>query len=217
MKIAVLGTGIVGTTIGSRLIELGHEVKMGSRSPDNEKAKTWASQHPSKASYGTFRDAAGFSSGIAFNCTHGVASIDALKAAGEENLAGKILVDVANPLDFSKGMPPTLSVCNSDSLGEQIQREFPRLKVVKTLNTMNCFIMVNPGKLPEPHNVFMAGNDAEAKQTVIQLLNNFGWQEAWIVDLGDISKARGLEMFLPLWVNLYGALGHADFNVKIVK
>lgn len=217
MKIAVLGTGIVGKTIGSRLIELGHEAKMGSRTAGNEKAKEWASKHPSKASYGTFREAAGFSDAIVFNCTHGVASLEALRSAGEDNLAGKILVDVANPLDFSKGMPPSLSVCNNDSLGEQIQREFPKLKVVKALNTMNCYIMVNPGRLHEPHNVFMAGNDGEAKQKVKQLLQSFGWKEEWIVDLGDIARARGLEMFLPLWVSLYGAMGHADFNVKIVR
>src|SRR3990167_5831615 len=195
MKIAVLGTGMVGQAIGSRLAELGHEVRMGSRTAGNAKAVEWAKQAQG-ASEGTFADTASFGE-IVFNCTSGSASLDALAAAGADNLAGKVLVDVANPLDFSQGMPPTLSVCNTDSLGEQIQRAFPEARVVKALNTMNCNIMVNPALVGNgEHHTFLSGNDAEAKQQVKALLQSFGWQEACVLDLGDISTARGTEAWL---------------------
>jgi predicted dinucleotide-binding enzyme len=137
MRIGILGTGMVGQAIGSKLIQLGHEVKMGSRTADNEKATQWVKANGVRASQGTFADAAAFGE-ILFNCTAGMASLDALRMAGPANLKDKILIDIANPLDFSKGMPPTLAICNTDSLGEQIQRAFPDVKVVKTLNTMNC-------------------------------------------------------------------------------
>lgn len=140
----------------------------------------------------------------------------ALRAAGEKNLAGKILVDIANPLDFSKGMPPSLTVCNTDSLGEQIQRAFPEVKVVKALNTMNAYLMVDPQRLAGgDHTAIISGNDAAAKQRVTELLRSFGWQD--IVDLGDISTARGTEMYLPLWARLYMSLGNPMFSIKIVR
>jgi 8-hydroxy-5-deazaflavin:NADPH oxidoreductase len=127
-----------------------------------------------------------------------------------------VLVDIANPLDFSKGMPPTLFVSNDDSLGERIQRAFPELKVVKALNTMSCTVMVNPALLPGEHATFVSGNDAGAKAQVKQILTEgFGWKQ--VVDLGDITTARGTESFLPLWIRLWGALRTADFNVQIVK
>ena len=188
MKIGVLGTGMVGPTIGTKLVELGHEVMMGSRSKDNEKAAAWAKSTGPKASHGTFADAARFGE-VLFNCTNGMASLNALKLAGAENMKGKILVDIANPLDSSKGMPPTLSVSNTDSLGEQIQRAFPDTKVVKTLNTMNCRIMVNPSLVRGDHDVFVSGNDRAAKERVKDILTNgFGWKS--VVDLGDITTAR---------------------------
>ncbi|MBT9547538.1 MAG: NAD(P)-binding domain-containing protein [Candidatus Sericytochromatia bacterium] len=216
MKIAVLGTGMVGQAIGSRLAELGHEVKMGSRTAGNAKALAWAKQAQG-ASEGTFADAASFGE-IVFNCTSGSASLEALAAAGAENLAGKVLVDVANPLDFSQGMPPTLSVCNTDSLGEQIQRAFPEARVVKALNTMNCTIMVNPALVGNgEHHTFLSGNDAEAKQQVKALLQSFGWQEACVLDLGDISTSRGTEAWLPLWLRIWGATGSGSFNLRIVN
>ncbi len=162
MKLGVLGTGIVGTTIGTKLVQLGHEVMMGSRTQNNAKAATWVQASGPRASQGTFADAARFGETL-FNCTNGAASVDALNLAGAANLSGKVLLDIANPLDFSKGMPPTLSVCNTDSLGEQIQRAFPNVKVVKTLNTMSCKIMVNPSLLPGEHDVFVSGNDRAAK------------------------------------------------------
>lgn len=213
MKIGVLGTGMVGNAIASKLISLGHEVKMGSRTQGNEKALNWVKENGGKASEGTFKDAAAFGE-LLFNCTSGSGSLEALKQAGEENLSGKILVDIANPLDFSKGMPPTLTVCNDDSLGEQIQRSFSKLKVVKTLNTVNCQLMVNPAGLPGEHDIFICGNDESAKAEVKKLLESFGWKT--IHDLGDISNARATEQLLPIWVRLYGHFKSPMFNFRIV-
>ncbi|PTL85770.1 NADPH-dependent F420 reductase [Vitiosangium sp. GDMCC 1.1324] len=215
MKIAVLGTGMVGETIASKLVSLGHEVKMGSRSANNEKAAAWVKKAGPKASQGTFAEASSFGE-ILFNCTSGSGSIEALEAAGRQNLRGKILVDIANPLEFTKGMPPTLFVSNNDSLGERIQRAFPELKVVKTLNTINASVMVEPGRLPGAHAVFVSGNDVEAKGQVKQILEGwFGWKE--IIDLGDITTSRGTESYLLLWLRLWGALGTPEFNIHIVK
>jgi 8-hydroxy-5-deazaflavin:NADPH oxidoreductase len=215
MKIGILGTGIVGQTIGSKLIHLGNIVKMGSRTVSNEKAVEWAKSNGSNASNGTFEDAASFGE-ILFNCTSGGASIIALKTAGEKNLGSKILIDLANTLDFSKGMPPTLSICNDDSLGEQIQRTFPNLKVIKTLNTMNCNLMVNPSLIKGEHDAFICGNDSEAKETVKSILTEwFGWKS--VIDMGDITAARGLEMLLPIWIRLMGIFKTYDFNFRIVR
>ncbi len=215
MKIGILGTGIVGQTIGSKLIHLGNEVMLGARTENNEKAIEWKKQNGTKAAHGTFAQSASFGN-ILFNCTSGTASLAALNLAGKENLNGKILIDVANPLDFSKGMPPTLSVCNSDSLAEQIQRSYAELKVVKALNTMNCKLMVEPSALKEDHDVFMCGNDANAKAEVASILREwFGWKT--VIDLGDISAARGMEMILPLWLRLMGTLKTPTFNFKIIR
>jgi predicted dinucleotide-binding enzyme len=214
MRIGVLGTGVVGDTIGAKLIQLGHEVKMGSRSANNEKAAEWVRKNGKAASHGTFADAAAFGE-ILFNCTSGRASLDALKMAGANNLKGKVLIDIANPLDFSKGTP-TLWVCNTDSLGEQIQHAFPEVKVVKTLNTMNCQVMVNPSLVPGDHDVFVSGNDAGAKATVTRVLKDgFGWKS--VIDLGDITTARGVEMLLPIWITLRGQLQTGTFNFKIAR
>jgi len=169
MQIGILGTGVVGQTIGARLTQLGHDVMLGSRSATNEKAAKWVSENAPRAKQGTFANAAEFG-GIVFNCTSGEVSLEALGAAGPANLAGKTLVDVSNPLDFSKGFPPTLTVCNTDSIAEQIQAAFPDAKVVKTLNTMTAAVMVNPGLVPGEHDVFVSGNDAGAKAQVSDLL-----------------------------------------------
>ncbi|HQQ95297.1 MAG TPA: NAD(P)-binding domain-containing protein [Bacteroidia bacterium] len=217
MKIAVFGTGNVGDTIGSKLIDLGHSVMMGSRTGSNEKAKAFVAKHGGKASAGTFTDAAQFGE-LVFNCTAGMGSLEALKLAGEKNLNGKVLVDIANPLDFSKGMPPSLSVCNTNSLGEEIQRAYPQVRVVKALNTMWCGLMVNPGMIQGgDHGTFVCGNDAGAKEEVKKILKSFGWAEKNILDLGDISKARGTEMYLPLWLSIYGATNNGAFNIKLVS
>jgi len=215
MKIAMLGTGSVGATIGTKLVQLGHEVRMGSRSASNEKGLAWVKATGDKASLGTFADAAEFGE-LAFNVTSGSGSILALEAAAA-GLAGKLVVDVANPLDFSKGFPPSLTSGNTDSLGEQAQRALPASKVVKALNTVTAQLMVDAKRVAGgDHDALICGNDAEAKAQVTTILKDwFGWVN--VVDLGDISKARGLESYLALWVRLYGALGTADFNIKIMR
>lgn len=215
MDIGILGTGMVGSAIGGKLVELGHKVKMGSRSATNDKAAEWARKSGGAASQGTFAEAAAFGE-VIFNCTSGGGSLPALESAGASNLRGKLLVDVSNPLDFSKGMPPTLSVCNDDSLGERIQRAYPEAKVVKTLNTLTATLMVNPGALAGgDHTLFLSGNDKAAKEQAVGILNAFGWKH--IIDLGDITTARGTEMMLPLWLRLWGALQTPMFNYKIVR
>ncbi len=216
MRIGVLGTGTVGETVASKLVEIGHEVKMGSREDGNEKAVAWVSGAGENASEGTFADAASFGE-LVVNATAGMHALEALNSAGAKNLAGKTLLDISNPLDFSQGMPPTLSVVNDDSLAEQIQREFPDAKVVKGLNTLTTSVMVDPSSLGEGTNLFICGDDSGAKAQVIELLETFGWLSGDILDVGDISAARGTEMYLPLWLRLMGALGTAKFNIKVVR
>jgi len=199
MRIAVLGTGMVGRTLAAKLDGLGHEVVIGTRDPAVTNART---------------EPGGFAS-LVMNATSGSVAMAALAAAGEAALAGKVLIDVSNPLDFSRGMPPTLDPVNTDSLGEQIQRAFPAVRVVKALNTMNCQVMVEPGRVPGEHNVFLCGNDESAKQAAAELIGSFGWPAGSLIDLGDISSARGTEMLMPLWLRLMGALGHADFNFHV--
>lgn len=218
MKIGVLGTGMVGVAIASKLVDLGHDVIMGAREATNERAAAWVAKGVGKGKRkaGTFADAAKHGA-ILVNATRGSGSIAALDLARAGNLDGKVLLDVSNPLDFSRGMPPTLTVCNTDSLGEQIQRTFPQLKVVKTLNTVNAGVMVAPRTLPQEHTVFVAGNDNEAKKAAAALLKEFGWRDAEIVDAGPIQASRGLESWLLLWVSLMGALGTPLFNLRLVK
>jgi hypothetical protein len=225
-KIAVLGTGPVGQTIAAKLASLGHSVFVGTRDPaatlersqpdmfGNPPFKVWRDSHP-EIRFGTLAEAAAHGEWVV-NATNGSGAIPALEAAGKSNLEGKIVIDIANPLDFSKGMPPSLTVCNTDSLGEQIQRAFPAAKVVKTLNTVNAYLMVGPRQLADAdHTMFMAGNDAGAKQAVSELLRSFGWKD--IVDLGDITNARGTEMLLPLWVRIFGVTQNPMFSFKLVR
>jgi hypothetical protein len=226
MKIGILGTGPVGQAIAAKLAELGHGVFVGTRDPEatlartnpdifgNPPFKVWRGKHVD-IEFGTHAQAAAHGE-LVVNATAGTGSIEALRAAGEKNVAGKILIDIANPLDFSKGMPPSLTVCNTDSLGEQIQRAYPEVKVVKALNTMNAYLMVGPQQLAGgEHTAFVSGNDAAAKKRVTELLRSFGWKD--IVDLGDITTARGTEMYLPLWARLYMSLGNPMFSIKIVR
>ena len=214
MRVGVLGTGVVGNRLGSKLVALGHDVKMGSRTATNAKAAEWTKANGPRASAGTFADAAKFGE-VVFNCTPGSVSLEALRQAGGKNLGGKVLVDVANPLDFSKGMPPTLTVCNTDSLAEQIQRAFPDAKVVKALNTMGNEVMLNPGLVPGEHDTFVCGNDPQAKAQVVEIIRAIGWKNP--IDLGDITAARGLEMMLPIFVRLVGTLHTRIFNFKIAR
>lgn len=226
MKIGVLGTGPVGKVLATKLASLGHDVYVGTRDPaatlarnepdtfGNPPFRAWHEEHP-KIGFGTFAEAAAHGE-ILVNALSGTGSIAALKAAGAKNLSGKVLVDISNPLDFSRGMPPSLTICNTDSLGEQIQREFPDVRVVKTLNTMNAYLMVDPKKLADAgHTVFVSGNDASAKTSVTELLQSFGWQD--IVDLGDITTARGTEMMLPIWARVWVATGNPMFSFKLVR
>ena len=215
MDIGILGTGIVGQTIGTRLVELGHKVMMGSRTADNKNAQAWAKAAGRSASVGTYGDTAKFGE-ILFNCTSGKGSLSALEFAKAADLNNKVLIDVANPLDYSRGAPAILTVCNTDSLGEQVQREHPLMKVVKALNTMNVDVMVHPERVHGSHDVFICGNDVVAKATVTKILTEwFGWES--VIDLGDIVNARGMEMALPLWISLQKKLGTNIFNFKIAK
>jgi hypothetical protein len=213
MKIGILGTGATGQTLGSKLVELGHDVMLGSRDEANPNAVAWAKEEGHNALYGTFMNAAEFGE-IIFNCTLGTASLAALHMAGDRNLRGKILVDTANPIDRSTGVW-RLTVCNTDSLGEQIQREFPGARVVKTLNTVNANVMVDPNKLIEKTDAFVCGNDIEAKAMVVRILKEwFGWRE--VIDLGDITSARSVEMYVLLWHDLRNAISSQRFNIKVV-
>jgi 8-hydroxy-5-deazaflavin:NADPH oxidoreductase len=228
MKIGILGTGMVGQTFATTLLAKGNEVMMGTRNvatalakPGNPAMGTpafadWHASNPG-VQLATFAEAAAFGE-VLINVTSGGASLAALNAAGADNLGHKVLLDVSNPLDFSKGMPPTLSIVNDDSLGEAIQRHFPDLKVVKTLNTMTASIMVNPAAIDGEHNVFVSGNDAGAKTTTRAFLTEqFGWKPTSIIDLGDITTARGAEQLLPIWIRLWGALQTPMFNFAIVR
>ena len=226
VRLGILGTGTVGKTIAARLAGLEHDVMVGTRNPEETTSRTkpdpygnppfsaWQEEHP-EVKLGTFAQAAAHGEMIV-NATAGAVSLEALEQAGEDNLSGKVLIDLSNPLDFSKGMPPSLSVVNTDSLGEQIQRRFPEAKVVKTLHTMNAYLMVDPAQLAGgDHTVFVSGDDPEAKAAVTDLLRSFGWTD--IIDLGDITTARGTEMVLPVWLRLFGALQKPVFNFKIVR
>lgn len=217
MKIGVLGTGMVGETIGAKLVARGHEVMIGSRSATSEKALAWVKSTGKGASAGTFADAAVHGE-LIFLCTKGEATVDVVAGVGDERLAGKVLIDVTNPLDFSKGMPPTLFICNDDSLGERVQKAAPRARVVKSLNTMNAKLMVDASRLKGDHSVFVSGNDKDAKNAVAKLLSeDFGWKPANIIDVGDITTSRGTESLLPLWIRLWGAFGNPDFNFHIAR
>ncbi|MQS10851.1 NADP oxidoreductase [Streptomyces kaniharaensis] len=211
MRFGIIGTGMVGQTLADKLVSLGHEVTLGSRTKDNEKALAWAGRTGPNGHCGTFADAAAFGE-VVFNATGGTVSVAALQAAGAERLAGKLLIDVSNPLVFSPEGELTLDPVNTDSVGERIQREFPEARVVKALNTVNAAVMVEPGRLSGEHNLFVAGNDEDAKAEVIALLGEFGWPAEWIIDLGDITGARATEMMMPFWLRLYRHFGSGEFN-----
>jgi 8-hydroxy-5-deazaflavin:NADPH oxidoreductase len=226
MNIAVLGTGIVGRTLADGFSQAGHKVVIGTRDVAETMARSqgdamgnpsfahWHGQH-SDIELVTLSEAA--SSGeVVVNATSGSGTLAALAEAGS-GIDDKVLIDVANPLDFSQGMPPTLSVGNTDSLAEQIQRKHPRAKVVKSLNTMTAALMIRPSSLSDDHVVFVAGDDDSAKETVRNLLQELGWNQANIIDTGGIRSARGAEMYVVLWVTLMGVLGGPNFNIKLVK
>lgn len=212
MRIAVLGTGMVGRTLAPAFHRLGHEVVVGTRSPETTRERDdWALDLP-LAPYAEVAEGAD----LVVNATSGNASLAALGAVGPEALAGKVLLDVANPLDYSAGFPPTLTVKDTDSLAEQIQQAFPGARVVKSLNIVNCVVMVDPGRVGDGDTtMFVAGDDAEARKVVISLLEELGWRD--VIEFEHLSAARGMEMWLPLWIRLMGRLGTADFNLKVVR
>jgi predicted dinucleotide-binding enzyme len=220
MKIGILGTGMVGKTLGTKLVSLGHEVKMGSREAANAESGAWMNSVGKGGSQGTFADAASFGE-MVFVCLRGDVALPVVKALGKsvsaENLKGKIFVDVSNPLDVSKPLPfPSLpDLTNTTSLGEEVQKTLPDSLVVKALNTVNCDVMVNPSIVNGDSDLFICGNDAGAKRKVSEVLRSFGWKS--LIDLGDISNARGTESLMPIWMRLWGVLKTPHFNFKIVK
>lgn len=212
MRMGVLGSGMVAQGLSARLAELGHDVVIGTR--DAEKLRGWQSSNQ-KVLIGSFAETAAYGD-MLFNATNGAGSLNALVMAGEANLADKILVDVSNPLDFSNGFPPSLTVFGTDSLAEQLQRAFPTTRVVKTLNTVAARVMTHPLEVANgDHHVFISSDDAPAKEQVTTLLQSFGWIH--IFDLGDLSTARGTEAYVMLWVRLYGTLNTGMINIKIMK
>lgn len=214
MKYGVLGTGDVAQTIASKLVELGHEVMMGSRTANNEKAVAWAAANGDKASCGTFADAAAFGERV-FNCVQGIHAIEALEAVGKDNLKGKILIDQSNPYVYKDGhISLKAEYTENTCLGEEVQKLLPDTKVVKTLNYLGSVMMTNPGELSEPVTGFYCGNDAEAKEAIRQILADFGWQETF--DMGDISMSRYTEMLGAFWVPVYGQIGHMHWGFRLV-
>ena len=225
MHIAVLGTGMVGQALAGRLDELGHTVVVGTRDPGATAARTepdamgnapfasWHADHPG-VSLSTYAEAAAGADLVVLAVSGGVAH-DVLTLAGAENLTGKPVLDISNPLDFSAGFPPSLFVKDTDSLAEQLQAAFPEARLIKALNTLNASVMVDPASLGQSTTVFVAGDDADAKATVVGLLESFGHDD--VIDLGGIDGARGTEMLLPIWLRLMGTLGTASFNFKIVR
>lgn len=227
MKIAVIGTGMVGRILAARLSDLGHEVVIGTHNVADTMARTdtdamgtppyaiWQQEHP-QVRLVTLREA-GAHAEVVLNAANGRNAIAALEGVGADQLAGKVLLDLALPLDLSKGFPPTLTIANTDSLGEQVQRAFPEARVVKSLTTVFCAVMADPSRVPGEHSIFVAGNDAAAKRTVEGLLTEFGWPQSAIIDLGDITAARGLEMYSRLFFELYNTFGDFDFNIHVVR
>ncbi|MEL7092181.1 MAG: NAD(P)-binding domain-containing protein [Pseudomonadota bacterium] len=216
MKYAVLGTGMVGHTLASALVALGHEVRMGARTADNAKAAAWATATGGHAGQGAFADVSAWADRVivAVSGAHIVAVADSITDAA---VAGKTVIDVTNPLDFSQGMPPTLvpELSNTTSAAEALQARLPGARIVKTLNTMNHAVMVNPGRVPGSHDVFLCGDDEDAKADVAEMLAAFGW--AAPVDLGPLAAARGLEGLMPFWLRMWAVVGNADFNYRIVR
>lgn len=228
MNIAVIGTGAVGQAMSKKFVELGHKVFMGTRNVEQSLSRTdtdaWGTpgvgaflENFPQVELMTFKEAVAKGKDLIIFGMNGMAALDSLHSIGEDLLNDRIMIDISNPLDFSQGFPPTLTVCNTESLGEQIQNTFPKLKVVKTLNSISHPVMGNPEIIEGDHVVFLCGNDADAKEKTTDLLENFGWKKRNIIDLGDITNARGTEMLLPLWIRLMGKYQSPLFNINIVK
>lgn len=227
MQITILGTGVVGRTLASKLIAEGHSVTIGTRDPAlkrrsketfGERAITfeqWLDEHP-ELELLPFSECVR-NADVVFNCTPGLMTLTILTGIPERDFTDVVVVDVSNPLDFSKGMPPSLNPVNTDSLGEQIQHYLPKAFVVKALNTVNYRVMVDPAILGDKHQLFVCGDHPEAKKKLASLLQEFGWLESQILDLGDLTHARGMEMMLPLWVGVWQVLGTTRFNFGVTS
>ena len=216
MKYAVLGTGMVGHTLSTKLVGLGHEVRKGSRITDNENAAAWASKLGGASGYGAQREVSVWADRVIF-AVNGAQIEAAASAVGNEAAAGKTVIDVTNPLDMSHGMPPVLvaHLSNTTSAGEILQAALPDAKVVKTLNTMNHRIMVDPSRVPGVHDVFLCSDHDDAKAEACEILAEFGWSAP--IDLGPLAAARGTEGLMPFWLRMSGANGNFDFNYRIVR
>ncbi len=216
MKYAVLGTGMVGRSLAGKLVTLGHEVRMGARTADNENAAAWVAENGVSAGHGRFDTVAAWADRVIF-AVNGAAILEVAASVPDDAVAGKTVIDVTNPLDFSAGMPPILvpELSNTTSAGEALQVRLPAAKVVKTLNTMNHLVMVDPGRVPGEHDVFLCGDHEEAKEEVVGMLREFGWRNP--IDLGPLSAARGTEGLMPFWLRMWGVFGSADFNYHIVR
>ena len=209
MQIAILGTGPVGRALGKACSAAGHEVVIATRDPEQTRQREeWAGLDLPLA---TYQDLDG---DVFINATNGQGSLAALRAVGDA-LNGKVVIDTSNALDFSQGFPPSLFVSNTDSLAEQLQRELPEARLVKMFNTMANQVMVDPNRLPSDTTIFVAGNDVTARQTAASLAADLGWTD--VFDLGDLTAARGLEMYLPLWVRMSAQIGRPEFNIKVVR
>ena len=227
MKIAIIGTGMVGRGLAVRLAGLGHDVVIGTRNVEETLARVtpdgmgtppypqWQQQNPG-VNLAALSEAAAYGE-VVINATNGQNALAALAGVGAEALSGKVLLDLALPLDLSDGLPPTLTISNTDSLGEQIQRAYPDARVVKSLNSVYYQVMIDPARVPGPHSIFVAGNDSDAKRVVEGLLAEFGWPTESIIDLGDITGARGVEMYARLFFTLYNAFGTFDFNINVTR
>jgi len=213
MKVGILGSGDVGQALGRGFASRGHDVKIGSRNPKSEALVAWQKQAKGRASTGTPEEATKHGEFIVF-ATMGAAAEEVVRHAGPKNFAGKVVIDVMNPLDFSKGPAVGLFVGVTDSLGERVQRLLPDAKVVKAFNTVSNTQMVDPkfaGGAPE---MLICGNDVAAKKRVAGILKEFGWPGA--IDVGPIEEARWLEAMVPLWVSVGSKIGRWDHAFKVV-
>jgi 8-hydroxy-5-deazaflavin:NADPH oxidoreductase len=227
MNITILGTGSVGQALAGKLMSLGNDVTVGTRDvevslqrvePDrmgNMGIGQFMVDNPG-VNLVTFNDAINSDTDLIINALGGESILEVLGAIDPNLIDSKVMIDVANPLDFSNGFPPSLTICNTTSLGEQVQAQFLNLKVVKALNTVSNPVMINPTALSGNHNLFICGNDMDAKNIVGGVLISMGWNSSQIIDLGDITNSRGTEMFLPLWVRIFGKVQTPMFNIGIV-
>ena len=209
MQIAIVGSGVVARFFGQAFAAASHQVTLGTRDPEQTRAREeWAGVDLPLATYADLQGE------IFLNATSGDGSLAALQAVGPA-LHGKVVIDASNPLDHSRGFPPSLFVSNTDSLAEQLQQALPEVRLVKMFNTMAHEVMVDPAGLGQESTIFLAGNDPAARQAAADLARELGWID--VLDLGDLTAARGLEMYIPLWLRIYGAVGQPLFNIKVVR